>query len=127
MRLPILIIVGTVPLRNATPPSFVQSVRDIVANSEGIPEPIIHQPTSINNGITSSYTHLFNNPPIISDDVASFTGSDEPPTSSVPPLATELDEFYPPMAVLSIMKREKTLTHIYGDGGRPRLLRIMCK
>ncbi|XP_045184896.1 arrestin domain-containing protein 3-like [Mercenaria mercenaria] len=124
MRLPILIIVGTVPLKNATPPKFIQPIRDIVSNSEGIPEPIILPPTS-ENGITSFDTPSFHDRQITSEEVASFMDSFDPPPSSVPPIATELDEFYPPVAEFSILQREKTLTNIYGDRRGPRYLRIM--
>ncbi|XP_060608401.1 arrestin domain-containing protein 3-like [Ruditapes philippinarum] len=124
LRLPILIIVGTVPLKNATPPNIIQPIRDIVSSSEGIPEPVVLQPTSTHIW-TSFDTPSFYGREMTSDEMASFMNSEAPPPSSVPPIATELDEYYPPVADLSILKRERTLTDIYGDRRRPRFLRIM--
>ena len=126
MRLPILIIVGTVPLKNATPPKLIQPIRDIVSSSVGIPEPVVSQPTSTNIW-TSFDTPTIHTREMTSDEMVSFMNLEVPPPSSVPPIATELDEFYPPVADLSILKRERTLTDIYGDRRRPRFLRIMCR
>ncbi|KAH3746680.1 arrestin domain-containing protein 3-like [Dreissena polymorpha] len=124
IRLPLLVIVGTVPLSG----SIDATAPDPAIRAEG--------QLSIN--------------PFIDQDV-----SMAPPTTNIPPMATELDELYPPISdknalmssdnddddgshqsirdatspeveqsVLSIVKREKSFHELYMTKRRPRVVKI---
>lgn len=123
MRLPILIIVGTVALRGVNITTAQPSTKDIVANTEGIPMPNLPPSASNFDFFTIVPPSESNNQP---DSLMMQTVSSVGllPTG-VPPIATKLDEKYPPVVELSIAKREQTLTETYEEARKPRVLRIM--
>ena len=103
LRVPILVIVGTIPYKDLTIQEDGEDVRGPATENEFGQEPVIYQP--------------FTNDPIIAGQQI------DRPTISVAPAGTELQSLYPPMRNLSILEREKTLNEIYRR--RRRAVRFM--
>lgn len=125
MKLPLLIIVGTVPVKETPPTDYSRPIRNIVTNSESNSAPIAaHEP--FGNSVLPDDLIL----PWSQESSGLKTYVELKEISSacnVPPMATALNERYPPIAEVSIGQRERTLASIYGETRRPRLLRIMSK
>ncbi|KAL4216562.1 hypothetical protein ACF0H5_024285 [Mactra antiquata] len=116
MKLPLLIIVGTVALKEVSN-SNNQPIRDIDTNNRALSD---HSP--IINPHSDWVFPWLQDSNEMNNYVDSYGMSS---SSNVPPMATELNEMYPPIADVSIQQRERTLASIYNDIKRPRLMRIM--